>query len=62
MVLKKREKILIFFVILAVAIWVFDRFYYTPQNKKIKTLREEAKSADAKIERVRPVYSRSRDS
>ena len=41
MVVKKREKILIFFAILAVAIWAFDRFYYTPQKKKITTLKEE---------------------
>jgi len=49
MVVKKREKILIFFAILAVAIWAFDRFYYTPRSNKIKTLREEAKAADAKL-------------
>ena len=49
MVLKKREKILIFFVILAVAIWAFDAFYYTPQRKKIKTLKEETKAADLKL-------------
>ena len=49
MVLKKREKILIFFSILAVAIWAFDRFYYTPQKKKITTLKEEAKAADLKL-------------
>ena len=49
MVLKKREKILIFFVIIAVAIWVFDQFYYTPQKKKIVTLKEEVKAADLKL-------------
>ena len=49
MVLKKREKILIFFVIVAVAIWIFDRFYYTPQKKKITTLKEEVNAADLKL-------------
>jgi len=49
MVVKKRKKILIFFAILAVAIWAFDRFYYTPQKKKITALREEAKAADLKL-------------
>jgi hypothetical protein len=49
MVVKKRETIIIFFAILAVAIWVFDRFYYTPQKKKITTLKEEAKAADLKL-------------
>jgi Tfp pilus assembly protein PilO len=47
--LKKREKILIFFVILAVAIWVFDLFYYTPQKKKITALKEEVHTADLKL-------------
>ena len=49
MVLKKREKIIILFAILAVAIWAFDRFYYTPQKKKITTLKEEAKATDLKL-------------
>ena len=49
MVVKKREKILIFFAILGVAIWAFDQFYYTPQKKKITALREEAKAADLKL-------------
>jgi hypothetical protein len=49
MVLKSREKILIFFVALAIVIWAFDHFYYTPQKKKILTLKEEIKSADLKL-------------
>jgi len=49
MVLKKREKILLFFVIVAVAIWGFDQFYYTPQKKKISALKEEVKAADLKL-------------
>jgi hypothetical protein len=49
MVLKSREKILIFFVVLAIVIWAFDHFYYTPQKKKISILKEEIKSADLKL-------------
>lgn len=49
MKLKSREKILLFFVVLAVFIWAFDHFYYTPQKKKISRLKEEIKSADLKI-------------
>lgn len=49
MVVKKREKIIILFAILAVLIWVFDRFYYTPQKKKITTLKEESKATDLKL-------------
>jgi hypothetical protein len=49
MVLKKREKILLFFVIVAVAIWAFDQLYYTPQKKKITALKEEVKAANLKL-------------
>jgi hypothetical protein len=49
MKLKSREKILIFFVVLAIVIWAFDHFYYTPQKKKILRLKEEIKSADLKL-------------
>jgi len=50
MKLKSREKILIFFVIIAIAIWAFDRFYYTPQKKKITELKEEIKATDLKLQ------------
>jgi hypothetical protein len=50
MVLKRREKMLIFFVILVATIWAFDQFYYTPQQKRIMTLKEEIKAADLKLE------------
>jgi len=50
MVLKKREKILIFFVILVAAIWAFDQFYYTPQKRKITTLKAEVKAAEVKLQ------------
>jgi Tfp pilus assembly protein PilO len=49
MVLKSREKILAVLVMIAVAIWAFDRFYYTPQSRKIKTLKAEVKAADLKL-------------
>jgi hypothetical protein len=49
MTLKSREKMLLLFAALAVLIWGFDRFYYTPQSKKLSTLKEEVKAADLKI-------------
>jgi len=49
MVLKSREKILIILAIIAVAIWVFDSFYYAPQSRKIKKLKAEVKAADEKL-------------
>jgi len=49
MALKSREKILIFFVIIAVSIWAFDRFFYVPQQKKILSLKEEIKAVDLKL-------------
>jgi Tfp pilus assembly protein PilO len=50
MELKSRERILIIFVLIAIAIWSFDRFYYTSQSQKITKLREEIKTADQKME------------
>jgi Tfp pilus assembly protein PilO len=49
MVLKSREKILLFFVVIAIAIWAFDYFYYTPQKKKLSRLKDEVKSADIRL-------------
>ncbi len=49
MVLRKREKIMIFAAILAVAVWAFDHFYYMPQKKKIRQLKTEITALDAKI-------------
>ena len=37
------------FVVLALAIWAFDYFYYTPQAHKIKRLKSEVKEADLKL-------------
>ena len=50
MQLKSKEKILLIFVIIAIAIWGFDRFYYTPQSRKILQFKEEIKAADQKME------------
>jgi len=50
MKLKNREKILIVFVLIAIAIWGFDRFYYTPQSRKISKFEEEIKAADLKMD------------
>lgn len=49
MVIKTRERILFFFMIIAIAILAFDSLYYTPQERKIKRLREEVKTADQKL-------------
>lgn len=49
MALKSREKMLLFFVCIAVAIWALDRFYYVPQKKKILALKDEVKAADLKL-------------
>ena len=47
--MKRREKTLVFFVIIALAVWAFDRFYYTPQKKDILRLREDVKAAELKL-------------
>jgi Tfp pilus assembly protein PilO len=49
MVLKSREKILIVLAIIVIAILAFDRFYYTPQSRKIQKLKAEVKAADLKL-------------
>jgi Tfp pilus assembly protein PilO len=49
MVLKSREKILIVLAIIVIAILAFDRFYYTPQSRKIQRLKAEVKAADLKL-------------
>jgi hypothetical protein len=52
MALKRREKILSLLVIIAIAIFLFDRFYYAPQSRKVVTLREEVKAADLKLDEL----------
>jgi len=48
MTLKSREKLLIIFAVIAVAVWVFNHFYFTPQIRKIKALKVELKAVDLK--------------
>ncbi len=50
MQLKSREKILVVFVLIAIAIWGFDRFYYAPQSRKMIQFKGEIKAADQKME------------
>ena len=49
MVLRSREKILLVFVFIAIAIWAFDQFYYTPQSREISKLKDEVKVAELKL-------------
>ena len=47
---KTREKLLIIFAVIAIAIFVFDRAYYAPQSHKILQFKEEIKAANQKME------------
>jgi len=49
MALKTREKILFLGVLIAMAIFLFDRLYDTPMNRRISILKGEVKAADAKL-------------
>jgi len=49
MALKSRERLLLIFVFVVIAIWAFDRFYYAPQSQKILKFKEEIKTADQKM-------------
>ena len=55
MVFKNREKIFIIFAAIAVAVWVFDHFYFAPQTRKIRGLKADLKAADLKTEESRLV-------
>jgi Tfp pilus assembly protein PilO len=50
MTLKNREKILIILAVIAIAIWISDHFYFTPQNRKIRALKAELTAADLKMD------------
>ncbi|MFB3886015.1 MAG: type 4a pilus biogenesis protein PilO [Thermodesulfobacteriota bacterium] len=52
MKLKSREKILLVFVFIALAIWGFDLLYYAPQSRKISQIKGEIKAADQKMEQL----------
>jgi hypothetical protein len=49
MALKSREKLLLIFASIAIAILVFDQIYYTPQHRKILRLREEVRTTELKL-------------
>jgi len=52
MKLRKREKILLIGVILALIIFLFDRLFDTPMNRKISHLRGEVKAAETKLKEL----------
>lgn len=49
MSLKSREKMLILFAVIAIAIWAFDRSYYTPETRRLSALKEEVRAADQRM-------------
>lgn len=49
MKLKSREKILLVFVVIAIAFFAFDLTYCTPQSRKISELKAEVKTTDLKL-------------
>ncbi len=49
MKLKSREKLLILFAGIAIAVLIFDRLYYSPQERKLSRLRAEIKTVDLKL-------------
>ena len=55
MKLKNREKIWAGLAIIAIAIWAFDHFYYTPQTRKIQMFKAEVKAADLKLSESLPI-------
>lgn len=52
MVLKRREKILLIGVFIALMIFLFDRLFDTPMNRKISRLRGEVKAAETKLKEL----------
>ncbi len=49
MKLKTRERLLVTFMVIAMGIWAFDSFYYTPQKKKLTRWKEEIQIADIQL-------------
>jgi hypothetical protein len=49
MALKSREKLLLLFASIAIAVLVFDQIYYTPQHRKILRLKEEVRATELKL-------------
>lgn len=52
MAMKRREKILFLLVIIAIAIFLFDRLYYAPQSRKVVILKVAVKAADLKLDEI----------
>lgn len=52
MKLKRREKILLLFCLIAVSFYFFDLFYYKQRVKRIKTMEEEIKAIDNKLQEL----------
>jgi hypothetical protein len=49
MAMKRREKILLVAALVALAIFLFDRLFYTPQHRRVLRLQEEVKAANHKL-------------
>ena len=49
MAIKRREKILLVAALIAFAIFLFDRLFYTPQHRRVLKLQEEVKAANHKL-------------
>lgn len=52
MKLKRREKILLLFCLIAVSFYFFDLFYYKPRLRKIKTVEKECKDIENKLQEL----------
>ncbi len=52
MKLKRREKILLLFCLIAVSFYFFDLFYYKQRGKRIKTMEGEIKAIDNKLQEL----------
>ncbi len=50
--LKRREKILLVGVFIAITIFLFDRFFDTPMNRRIAQLKGEVKAAEAQLKEL----------
>jgi hypothetical protein len=49
MTLQKREKLLLVLVVIVIAVLLFDRLIYAPQQRRVSRLKEEVKVADQKL-------------
>lgn len=49
MAMKRREKVLLVAVFIALAIFLFDQLFYTPQHRRVLRLQEDVKAANNKL-------------